>query len=303
MHPDYLSTRYAGTLEVGNSRSILVPVQHHHAHIASCMAENGLAGQVIGVALDGTGYGTDGRVWGGEFLVGGYGGFERRSHFQYVPLPAGDAAIERPYRMAVSYLLTLLGEDVMNDGPAFLKQIEPEELDIIRRQVKQGINSPQTSSCGRLFDAVAAIIGLRSRIDYEAQAAIELEMAADEEVMGIYRFDIIGEDGLDIVHFDKTLSDILDDLARGLPTSAIAMKFHRTMASVIVEMCRRLQANTGINRVALSGGVFQNRLLLKLAVPALRSTGLEVYIHRLVPTNDGGIALGQAAVAGFIHRT
>ena len=302
MHPEYLSTKYAKAIADSATNVTLVPVQHHHAHVVSCLVDNGLNEPVIGVALDGTGYGTDGGIWGGEFLVADYQGFDRLGHLQYVPLPGGVAAIERPYRMAISYLLSLLGEDIFDRNLPFLSRVDSLELDLIKKQIERGINSPLTSSCGRLFDAVSALLGVRDRIDYEAQAAVELEMVADESETGSYPFSIIEQDGVNIVHPGELFSAIVAELGKGVSAASISMKFHRTMAQVITRMCQRLARRTGIGRVALSGGVFQNRRLLRLTVAALEEVGLDVLTHREVPTNDGGISLGQAVIANFAQE-
>jgi len=299
MHPEYLPTKYAREMAGEDSGLTLVPVQHHHAHIVSCLADNGLLERVIGVSFDGTGFGSDGCIWGGEFLLADQHGFERLGHLQYVPLPGGAAAIERPYRMAVSYLLSLLGEEALNDRLPFLQQIDRIEMELVRQQVSKGLNAPLTSSAGRLFDAVAALTGIRGRIEYEAQAVIEMEMLADESAGGSYPCPILEKNGVNIVQPAELFSAIIGDLGKGLAPSAISMKFHRSMAQMIREMCRRIAAASGIKRVALSGGVFQNRLLLRLTIAALEEAGLEVLTHRQVPTNDGGISLGQAVIAGF----
>jgi len=299
MHPEYLPTKYAKAMAAEATDITFVPVQHHHAHIASCLIDNGLQEPVIGVAFDGTGFGSDGRIWGGEFLLADHRGFERLGHFQYVPLPGGTAAIERPYRMAISYLLSLLGKDALNKNLPFLSRVDSLELDLIRKQVERGINSPLTSSCGRLFDAVSALIGVRGRVDYEAQAAVELEMVADKSETGSYPFSIIEQNGMNIVHFDELFPAIISDLGKAVSPAVISARFHRTMAQVVTQMCQRLAKRTGINKVALSGGTFQNRLLLRLAVAALEEAGLSVLTHSEVPTNDGGISLGQAVIANF----
>ena len=302
MHPEYLSTKYAKSLGDKHKELKLVPVQHHHAHVVSCMVENGVEDKVIGVSFDGTGYGSDGRIWGGEFLIADYKGFERVGHLEYVPLPGGAAAIEWPNRMAISYLLTLLGKNALTLDLAFLKEVSSLELELIKKQLEKGINSPLTSSCGRLFDAVSALIGIRGKIDYEAQAAIEMEMAADESEHGSYPFTIVEKDGVNIVRLDGLFRAIVQDVENNVSQSKIAMKFHRTMAEMVVQMCRRLAKVSGINRVALSGGVFQNRLLLRLTVAALEKAGFEVLTHSKVPTNDGGVSLGQAVIADSVTR-
>jgi hydrogenase maturation protein HypF len=298
MHPEYLATKYA--LELGSGANLkMVPVQHHHAHIVSCMVENNVEEPVIGVAFDGTGYGPDGTIWGGEFLVADYKNFKRVGHFEYVPLVGGAAAIKKPYRMALSYLYTLLGEDFKLDGLP-LDAVNPAELSVIKQQLKKKINLPMTSSAGRLFDAVSALLGVRGEIDYEAQAAIELEMsAADTMDTEAYPFVIDSEDGVGLARLSKLWSALVRDAKDKVSPSLISLKFHHTMAEITTEMCKLVAKESKIKRVALSGGVFQNRLLLNLTIAALQREGFEVLIHRLVPPNDGGISLGQAVIANF----
>ncbi len=299
LHPDYLSTKYA--LETGASASTkMVAVQHHHAHIAGCLVENGVKERVIGVAFDGTGYGADGTIWGGEFLLADCKDFKRVGHFEYIPLPGGAAAIKKPRRLALSYLYTLLGEDFSLDGLP-LAGLDPAEIGIIRMQLKRKINSPLASSAGRLFDAVSALAGVRGEIDYEAQAAIELEMLAPDEIdsPGSYPFSIEDEGGMGVVKLKDLLAAVVDDVRNRVPVPEISLRFHNTMAEIIVAMCQLIAKESTIKKVALSGGVFQNRLLLKLASAALKREGFEVLTHRLVPANDGGISLGQAVVANF----
>jgi len=299
LHPDYLATKYA--LEAGASSSLkLVPVQHHHAHIAACLAENGVKERVIGVAFDGTGYGADGTIWGGEFLLADCKDFKRVGHLEYIPLPGGTAAIKKPYRLALSYLYTLLGEDFDLAGLP-LAGLDPAEIEIIRRQLKRKINSPLASSAGRLFDAVAALAGVRGEIDYEAQAAIELEMLAPDEIDSAesYPFSIEDEGGMRVVKLKELLAAVVEDVRNKVAVPEISLKFHHTVAEIVTEMCKLIARESKIKRVGLSGGVFQNRLLLKLATAALKKEGFNVLNHRLVPANDGGISLGQAVVANF----
>jgi len=298
LHPEYLATKYA--LELGAKEGLkLVPVQHHHAHIVSCMVENNIEETVIGVAFDGTGYGSDGTIWGGEFLLADWKVFRRVGHLDYMPLVGGAAAIKKPYRMALSYLYTLLGEDFSLEGLP-LSNINPDELSVIKQQLKRKINSPLTSSAGRLFDAVSALVGVRGEIDYEAQAAIELEMlAADTMKVKAYPFVINGEEGRGVVGLTELWSALVSDVKNKVSPSLISLKFHNTMAEITNEMCQLISKDTGIKRVALSGGVFQNRLLLKLTAAALQREGFDVLTHRLVPPNDGGISLGQAVIANF----
>ena len=301
MHPEYLSTKYA--LKVGSELGLsLIPVQHHHAHIASCLVENEIEGPVIGVAFDGTGYGTDGTIWGGEFLLADWRSFQRVGHLEHLPLPGGEAAIKKPYRMALGYLYTLLGEGFSLEGLPF-SRLDPIELEIIRQQLRRGINCPLTSSAGRLFDAVSALAGVREEIDYEAQAAIELEMLAPNEVdefrSNCYPFSIVEHQGMRVVKLGELFSMIVQDVKNQIPVPIISLKFHNTMAQIVVEMCKMIVKETGITQVALSGGVFQNRLLLKLTTTALQRDDFSVLTHHLVPCNDGGISLGQAVIAHF----
>jgi hydrogenase maturation protein HypF len=277
----------------------LVPVQHHHAHIVSCLIDNKVEGPVIGVAFDGTGYGSDGKIWGGEFLLADWRSFQRVGHLEYVPLPGGEVAIRKPYRMALGYLYSLLGEDFSLEG----LPLNPTELEIIKQQLKRGINSPLTSSAGRLFDAVSALAGVRGEIDYEAQAAIELEMLAPDKVpeSESYPFAIVEHEGMRVVRLGGLLSAVVQDVRNQTPASLISLKFHNTMAQIITKVCKLIAKDTGIKQVALSGGVFQNRLLLKLATAALQKEGFDVLTHHLVPCNDGGISLGQAVIANFAN--
>ncbi|MFC1985084.1 carbamoyltransferase HypF [Chloroflexota bacterium] len=301
LHPEYLATRYAKEVAAKSGDVTLIPVQHHHAHIVSCMADNRIDTPVIGVALDGTGYGTDGNIWGGEFMIADYRGFTRLGQLEYLPLPGGALAIKKPFRIAIGYLLSLLGESALSQKLPFLKQVDKVEIDIIGKQIEQEINSPLTSSCGRLFDAVSALTGIRGEIDYEAQAAIELEMLACDapDETGSYPFPITEQSGLSIVKLKDLLSAVIYDLQHGASQATIAARFHNSINLMIVELCQAISKKTGINQVALSGGVFQNRLLLRKTVSLLENKELKVLTHRQVPCNDGGISLGQAVIANF----
>ncbi|MBN2100120.1 MAG: carbamoyltransferase HypF [Dehalococcoidia bacterium] len=301
LHPEYLPTKYALELKAKNSGLRFVPVQHHHAHIASCLIENGVQQPVIGVAFDGTGYGGDRTIWGGELLVADLKGFRRVGHLEHVPMPGGTAAIRKPYRMVLGYIHALLGPDFPLHGLPILGPLDPGELVVVARQIERRVNSPLTSSAGRLFDAVSTLAGIRGEIDYEAQAAIELEMLADQDqkASAVYPFSFVEEAGCRVVRLADLIAAVIDDVKQGMPAGAISTKFHWTMAKMIVDMCRAISRDTGIKVVALSGGVFQNRLLFRLSVDSLRQEGFEVLTHRLVPCNDGGVSLGQAAIANF----
>jgi hydrogenase maturation protein HypF len=299
MHPDYLPTKYA--LEQVERHGLQpVAVQHHHAHIASCLADNGKEGPVIGVAFDGTGYGTDGHIWGGEFLVADYQGFKRAGQLQYLPLPGGALAIKKPYRTALGYILALLGESALDNRPGFPGKIDAAERELVRKQVASNLNSPLTSSMGRLFDAVSAMAGICSTIDYEAQAAIGMEMAAysasGEE--GSYPFSLTGGDGYSTIMLHELIAAVLDDLQKGGVLSAtMAMRFHNTVAAMTRDVCVKIRGESGLNSVALSGGCFQNRLLLTRVTGLLDKSGFDVLTHKDVPANDGGVSLGQAVIA------
>jgi len=306
LHPDYLATKYAQ--ELGNSGIKLIPVQHHHAHIVSCMADNGVQSPVIGVAFDGTGLGSDGRIWGGEFLVADYRNFQRVGHLEYLPLPGGDAATRKPYRIAIAYVLSLLGEGALSQGLPVMEDISKGEIEIIRRQIERGLNSPLTSGMGRLFDAISALIGVRGEIDYEGQAAVELEMTAykarPEPNKGTnyeegYPYHIVESGGIRIVKLGDLLSAVVEELHQDVSKARISVNFHNTIAQMINQMCQLINSETGINEVALSGGVFQNRLLLNKTVSLLEKDGFQVFTHKQVPCNDGGISLGQAVIANF----
>jgi hydrogenase maturation protein HypF len=298
MHPEYLPTKYA--LEQAEKQGLRpVAVQHHHAHITSCLADNGKEGPVIGVAFDGTGYGTDGHIWGGEFLVADYQGFRRAGQLEYLPLPGGALAIKKPYRTALGYILALLGERALDSRLGFLGKIDTAERELVRRQIELNLNSPLTSSMGRLFDAVSAMAGIRYTIDYEAQAAIEMEMtaysAAGEE--GSYPFSLTGDNNYTIILLHQLVAAVLDDLLSGSDSSTVGMRFHNTVAAMTRDVCVKIRQGTGLNQVALSGGCFQNRLLLTKVTGLLSQSGFDVLTHKNVPANDGGISLGQAVIA------
>jgi len=296
LHPDYASTRYAQ--KRGGSVARLA-VQHHHAHLASCLAEHGLNESVIGVIFDGTGFGADGAVWGGEFLVGDYCGYRRAAHLRYVPMPGGDQAIREPWRMALAHLI-----DAGVECDPFTRNIPPRAVDTVRSLIAKRFNTQPTSSAGRLFDAVAALAGTRSRVEYEGQAAMELEwLATDVEPDGSYSFHLLeptaGRAPRPPVEVDTRplIAGVADDVRRGRAPASIARRFHSTVVEMIVHVCGRIREQTGLDAVALSGGVFMNALLLSEIVPRLEQVGFRVYRHEQVPPNDGGLCLGQLVIA------
>ena len=294
LHPDYFSTRWA----LQQSGAQLVGVQHHHAHIASCMAENHLEGKVIGFALDGTGYGTDGLVWGGEVLIADYEDFERAAHFEYVPLPGGAAAIREPWRMAVSYLAHHFGRDFLKLDVPFVQGLEAHKTDLLLRMIEQKVNSPLTSSCGRLFDAAAALIGIRQQVNYEAQAAIELEMAlSSSENNDGYPLDLRPDGDRWIIGTQPLFEAIVGDLCRDIAVGEISRRFHNGLVDVFVRLAGLLRDKSGLNRVCLSGGTFHNVYLSQHLESQLTDAGFEVFTHHEVPAGDGGLSLGQALVA------
>ena len=294
LHPNYFSTKWA----LQQSGAKLVGVQHHHAHIASCMAENHLEGRVIGFALDGTGYGTDGNIWGGEVLIAGYEDFERAAHFEYVPLPGGEAAIREPGRMAVSYLAHHFGREFLRLSIPFVRQLDMAKTELLLRMVERKVNSPLTSSCGRLFDAVAALIGIRQEVNYEAQAAIELEMAilpSEEETA--YPLNLLPQGDQWIIGTRPLFEAVLDDLGRNLPAGSISRRFHNGLVEGVVQLATLLRNKTDLHRVCLSGGTFHNVYLSQRLEAHLSEAGFEVFTQKEVPPGDGGLSLGQALVA------
>jgi len=293
IHPDYLASRYAHR-RASEQNLPLVEVQHHHAHIISCMAENGLKPQdtVIGLAFDGTGYGTDGAIWGGELLLSNWESFERVYHLEYIPLPGGDAAVRKPARIALSLLLNA-GIDPDSFPFPFHQALDPDERSAVANQVRTGFNSPKTSSLGRLFDGVAALIGLHQQISYEAQNAIALETIADPEEQSCYDFPI--EDGQILV--SPVIRAIVEDIKQNVTPAVLSARFHNGLTACAVKVCETVRSQTSLREVVLSGGVWQNKTLIRQTITALSASGFEVFWPHKLPTNDGGVSLGQALVA------
>lgn len=292
LHPDYMATRYA----LARAEQEDLPaegVQHHHAHIAACMAEHGVpeGKSVIGVSFDGTGYGEDGAIWGGEFLLADYRHFERPYHLMYIPLLGGEAAVRQPWRLALAWLIQA---DLDGDEDiAPIDTVGPEAREMLKRMFEIRINAPLTSSMGRLFDAVSSLANVRQEINYEAQAAIELEALVDPDEEGVYPFALVDKN-IDPV---PVVREIVDDLRGSVSVPKIAARFHNGVAHMVDQICRAIRDQSDVKEVALSGGVWQNMVLLSRTVRLLRQSDFKVYVHRQVPTNDGGLSLGQAVVA------
>jgi len=294
MHPDYLSTRFAHEFPAPDA--LRFAVQHHHAHVVSAMVEHGVEDEVIGVAYDGTGYGTDGTIWGGEILVADWAKFERVAHLECVPMLGGEAAIRKPYRMAAGYVWSVCAT-YESEFDSFLATIPIGERNVLRRQFLGRVNTPLSSSCGRLFDAVAALLGLRREALYEGQPAVELEAVADPTVRAEYPFEIVRRVDGWVIDPATLLEASWREYRSGRPVPYVAAAFHNSVAAFTLAVCRNVRDERGLNRVALSGGCFQNALLVRRLIDRLRDAGFEVLTHRQVPPNDGGISLGQAVVA------
>jgi hydrogenase maturation protein HypF len=292
LHPDYLSTGFARKLGIP-----CVGVQHHHAHIVSCMAENGVDEKVIGLAFDGTGYGDDGNIWGSEFLVCDYQEYIRMGHFEYMSMPGGDKASEEPWRMGISLLKQTYGDSFLELDLPFLKTIGREKAGLIAEAISKKINCPLSSGAGRLFDAVAAITGICLHALFHAEAPMRLEAMVENGIPSCYDFTMN-----QVISFSPVIHQIVADIRRHLPVGIIAAKFHNTIVEASVQMTGKISAQTGIRKVVLSGGTFQNRYLFELLQLKLRNKDFEVFSHRKVPCNDGGLALGQLVIAARKNR-
>jgi hydrogenase maturation protein HypF len=291
LHPDYLPSVHSARLssELGIP---LIKVQHHYAHIASCMAEHGLDEDVIGVSMDGTGYGTDGNIWGSEFIFAGVKEFERYAHFDYVSMPGGDRAADEPWRMAVSYLYKYFGKSGAYDSFSCIEDREPDEINLVLEMIDRGINSPLSSGAGRLFDAVSAMLGLCTVSAFDSEAPIRLESAALPGIGEHYPYEA-GK----ILVFAETLRAIMEDAEKKTAPGVISAKFHNTVAEAINNVCGMMRRESNIRKVLLSGGVFQNKYLLERVSSLLSLSKFEVYTNHKVPANDGGLSLGQLYAA------
>lgn len=304
LHPDYLSTRFALEYPSKNSagkKIRKIGVQHHHAHAVSCMAENGIS-RALAIVLDGTGFGSDRTIWGGEILLAEFAGFRRLAHFKNVGMPGGSSAIRNPWQMAVGYLLQVFGKEFIEFGLPFLKDVKPDKLEIILKAIENQINTPITSSCGRLFDGVAAIAGIQNHVHYEGQAAIEFEQTITDENVDGYIFGIETQNNMIILDWKEVIKSVIDDVLNGMKTGTISAKFHRGLANVLSEVSEKIRQSVGINDVVLSGGVFMNIHLLTMLNDLLKQNGFHVWTHRRIPPNDGGISVGQAVIASAVVK-
>lgn len=301
LHPEYVSSKLARELlEAGGLR--LKEVQHHEAHIASCIVDNNVKGDVIGVSFDGTGFGLDGKAWGGEFFIGSIKGFKRAAHLKYLPMPGGEASIKEPWRMGLSYLYSVFGVSFKSLKIDFLKKQDKRTVELLIQIIEKRINSPLTSSIGRLFDAVSAIIGICDVAKHEGQAAIELEKAIKAkglgfEVEGKYNFKYINNNGVVEIDWSLVIRGLVKDLRDKKSKAEISLKFHNAVCHMIKDVSELIRKKYKINKVCLSGGVFQNKFLVTHVKLILEKAGFELYLHDKVPAHDGGIALGQAALA------
>jgi len=304
LHPEYATTLLAPDLAASFSpRPSLRPVQHHHAHLAAVLAERGLAGPVIGIIWDGTGYGVDGTIWGGEFMIGGIDTCRRAAHLEYIPLPGGEKAIAEPWRMAVAALHQFRGEDLSRLDIPFTRKLNPKKLPLLLSMIERGINSPPTSSMGRLFDAVSALIGTGWINNYPAEAAIALEEASAGETGEPYPFRLHRRMKPYSIQLKPLFSALLEDIKQRRGREVIAARFHATVIAIGSRVAGLLARDTGLTDVVLSGGVFLNRIVREGLAEALEAGGLKPILPKIFSVDDGAIALGQAAVAGEAGMT
>lgn len=292
MHPQYFSTKYGEVYDLPK-----IYIQHHHAHIVSCMFENNIKNDVIGVSYDGTGYGTDGKIWGGEILICNYNDFSREAHLSYVKMPGGEKAVKEPLRMGVSYIYEAYKNEPQDKMLSIIKKLYTESAFNILKIIKSNINCPETSSMGRFFDAVSSICGIRNAVTYEGQASIELENSIVSGISDSYRYDIKESSLPYEINPSETIKEIIADRFNNKPAGIISAKFHNTVINFTSDLCIKIRNKTSINSVALSGGVFQNSYLLKSTIERLKKEGFEVYAHKDIPANDGGVSLGQIVIA------
>jgi len=326
LHPEYITTKYANELVKGKAPNHelrsgtghglrVKSVQHHEAHVASCIADNNIKGRVIGIVFDGTGFGLDGNIWGGEFFIGGIKRLKRVAHLKYIPMPGGEASIREPWRMAFSYIYAIYGKERLASpgglgtssdiassvaSPAMTGRKWPR-IDILGQMIDKKINSPLTSSMGRLFDGISSLIGVCDFAEYEGEAAIRLEKIIKGEgyrIKGGYKFKHTQEGEMIIIDWEPVIRDIVKDLKKGIKKPDISLKFHNAICHMIKDVCNILRKKYRIKKVCMSGGVFQNNYLKNSIRPLLEKEGFEVFLHKNVPAHDGSIPLGQAVLAG-----
>jgi len=296
LHPDYLSTKFAQEYS-GKSNIDKIGIQHHHAHAVSCMAENNLKKPVIAIVLDGTGYGTDGTIWGGELLIADYQKFDRVGWFEPAAMPGGKSAIDHPWKMALSYLFHTFGEKLCEMELPFLDKISKNEKQMVLQLIRKRFNSPMTSSCGRLFDGIASIAGVRNSVNYEGQAAVEFEQCIEKDSEQFYDFEVHRDSNNFLIKWETMLHQVVEDVLNKTGVSEISTKFHNGLVNVLSQAAKKIRDEFGISEVVLSGGVFMNIYLLSKLVDSLEESGFSVFTHQKVPANDGGISLGQAVIA------
>jgi len=298
LHPAYTSTGYAHDL-AGREKCRVKGIQHHEAHVAGCMADNNIKGRVIGIAFDGTGFGPDGMIWGGEFFTGTAKGFKRAAHLKYIPMPGAEAAVREPRRMAFSYLYDIFGKNAAGN---ILTRLGKEKASMLAQMIDKKINSPLTSSMGRLFDAVSSLAGICDFAGHEGEAAVKLEKIindAGREGKGSYRFRYKkDEGGIVVIDWRPVIKGVVKDLRLGVGKPEMSLKFHNAVRDMIIDVCKALRKRYKIKNVCMSGGVFQNRYLINSVKSVLGQEGFKVYSHRRAPSHDGCIPLGQAALAG-----
>lgn len=302
LHPEYFSTRFGQNYAIRYSLSAIRHIQHHHAHIASCIVDNDIKGKVIGVGFDGAGFGADGRIWGGEFLLADLKSFKRAAYFDYVPMPGGDVAARETWRMAFSYLYNIYGNSVFRQDIPFLKRAGIKKCKILVRMINKNINSPLTSSMGRLFDGVSSLAGIKNIAAFEGEAAIELEKRADPDCRDKYGYSIKNKDGCLVIETGHIVRDIVGDIKRKEAAGVISSKFHNTIAYIVKDAACRISKRENIGKIVFSGGVFQNKYLVRRIIELFKETDLNIHFHRNIPTTDAGLALGQIAIANASVR-
>ena len=292
MHPDYLSSKYADELGIET-----IKVQHHHAHIAACMAEHNLDEPVIGISLDGTGFGNDGHTWGSEFLYAELGSFKRLVHFDYIELPGNDKVTEQPWRTAISFLFRIYGKELKNLNLPFVNRLNPEWLNMVMEALEKSVNCPLSSGAGRLFDAVAALLNVCTESTFHAEAPMRLESIVTGNTNERYEISFH-----DVIYFNEMIEQIVEDIQNNIDARIIATKFHNTIIYTIFKGAFKISKETGLKKVVFSGGLFQNKYIMEKTEPLLLKNGFQVYTHSKVPCNDGGLALGQLAVAAKMRE-